>query len=68
MWQLINKGIGKFHHLIFPQDKMVTYTFPGDGGKLTNETRVQEMIDVSGGGGGGGYDYQQTRRNIIVSS
>ena len=59
--------IGNIHNFLFPQDKVVTYEFPADGGKLTNEERVQEMIDDSGGGGGG-YDYQQTRRDIIVSS
>lgn len=56
----------KQHQLIFPQDARKVYKFPDTSGKLTNETRVQEMIDDSGGGSG--FDYQKTRRNIIVSS
>lgn len=54
----------KEHQLLFPQDARYVYKFPSGNGKLTNETRVQEMIDSSGGG----YDFKKTRRQIVVSS
>lgn len=45
--------LSKQHQILFPQDKVRTYIFPTDSGKIASETKVADMIAASGGGGGG---------------
>lgn len=52
----------KQHQLMFPQDKRYVYSFPSSNGKLTNETRVKEMVKSDS------TIYKQMRRNTVVTT